>query len=85
MLPIVLAAVGGLIGGGIIAFIGWRMVIGRRISSAKTEVESLLTEAQTKYKETLLEAKEEGIKIKTINADTLKEAYRCLSDATSTG
>ena len=73
MLPIVLAAVGGLVGGGIIAFVGWRMISGRRISAAKTEVEALLTEAQTKYKETLLEAKEEGIKIKSQAESELRE------------
>lgn len=73
MLPIVLAAVGGLVAGGVIAFIGWRMISGRRISSARTEVEALLTEAQTKYKETLLEAKEEAIKIKSQAESELRE------------
>lgn len=73
MLPTILAAVGGVVAGVVITFVGWRKISGRRISSAKTEVDTLLTEAQTKYKETLLEAKEEGIKIKSQAEAELRE------------
>ncbi|MCK4965269.1 MAG: DUF3552 domain-containing protein, partial [Dehalococcoidia bacterium] len=65
MLPIILAAVGGTALGGAVAFLVWRMVVGRRIRAAQIEVEALLTDAQTKHKETILEAKEEALKIKS--------------------
>ena len=73
MLPIIGAAVGGMVGGGIAVIIVWRKITGRRISAAQKEVEGLLAEAQTKYKETLLEAKEEGIKIKSQAEQEIRE------------
>ena len=73
MLPIIGAAVGGMVGGGIAVIIVWRKITGRRISAAQKEVEGLLAEAQTKYKETLLEAKEEGIKIKSQAKQEIRE------------
>lgn len=73
MLPIIGAAVGGIVGGGIAVIIVWRKITGRRISAAQKEVEGLLAEAQTKHKETLLEAKEEGIKIKSQAEQEIRE------------
>jgi ribonuclease Y len=70
---IILAAVGGVIFGGTVAFLAWRMVIGRRIRATQSEVEALLTDAQTKHKETLLEAKEEALKIKSQAESEVRE------------
>lgn len=73
MLPIVLAAVGGTALGGAVAFLVWRMVVGRRIRAAQIEVEALLTDAQTKHKEAILEAKEEALKIKSQAESEIRE------------
>ncbi|MCJ7807513.1 MAG: hypothetical protein MUP73_02175, partial [Dehalococcoidia bacterium] len=62
---IIVAAVVGMVLGGAVAIQVWRVVVGRRIRATQSEVEALQTEAQTKYKEMLFEAKEEGLKIKT--------------------
>jgi ribonuclease Y len=70
---IILAAVGGVIFGAIVAFIAWRMVVGRRIRATQSEVEALLTDAQTKHKETMLEAKEEALKIKSQAESEVRE------------
>jgi len=73
MWEIILAAVGGIALGGAVAFLAWRMVVGRRIRAAQSKVEALLTEAQTKHKETLLEAKEEALKIKSQAESEIRE------------
>jgi len=73
MLSTILAAVGGLVFGGIAAFLIWRMIMGRRLSAARSEAETLLAEAQTRHKETLLEAKEEAIKIKSQAESEIRE------------
>jgi len=64
MLSTVLAAVGALVLGCVLTVLIWRAVMGKRISAARTEIETLLADAQTKHKESLLEAKEEALKIK---------------------
>ena len=73
MLEIILAAVGGTALGGAVAFLVWRMVVGRRIRAAQSEVEALLTDAQTKHKEAILEAKEEALKIKSQAESEIRE------------
>jgi ribonuclease Y len=65
MLWTILAAVGGAVLGGIAALSIWRMIMGKRLSAARSEVAALLADAQTKRKEALLEAKEEAIKAKS--------------------
>jgi len=49
------------------------MVVGRRIRAAQSEVEALLTDAQTKHKEAILEAKEEALKIKSQAESEIRE------------
>jgi len=73
MLEIILAAVGGTALGGAVAFLVWRMVVGRRIRAAQSEIEALLTDAQTKHKEAILEAKEEALKIKSQAESEIRE------------
>jgi len=73
VLEIILAAVGGTALGGAVAFLVWRMVVGRRIRAAQSEVEALLTDAQTKHKEAILEAKEEALKIKSQAESEIRE------------
>ena len=73
MWEIILAAVGGITLGGMVAFLVWRMVVGRRIRAAQSKVEALLIEAQTKHKETLLEAKEEALRIKSQAESEIRE------------
>ncbi|NOQ42856.1 MAG: ribonuclease Y [Dehalococcoidia bacterium] len=70
---IIVAAVVGIALGGAVAIQVWRMVVGRRIRTTQGEVEALQTEAQTKYKEMLFEAKEEGLKIKTQAESEIRE------------
>ncbi len=70
---IIVAAVVGIALGGAVAIQVWRMVVGRRIRATQSEVEALQTEAQTKYKEMLFEAKEEGLKIKTQAESEIRE------------
>jgi ribonuclease Y len=70
---IIVAAVVGMALGATVAIQAWRMVVGRRIRATQSEVESLQTEAQTKYKEMLFEAKEEGLKIKTQAESEIRE------------
>jgi ribonuclease Y len=62
---IVVALLGGLALGGVVAFLARRALATRRIRAAEREAEALLADAQTKHKEALLEAKEEAIKIKS--------------------
>ncbi len=59
------ALVGGFALGGVIVFLMRRALTTRRIRGAHREAESLLEDARTKHKETLLEAKEEAIRIKS--------------------
>ncbi|MEA1958327.1 MAG: ribonuclease Y [Chloroflexota bacterium] len=59
-----MAAGVGFILGGTLAFLAWRLIIGRRTRAAQIEVEVLLNDAQSKSKEMLIEAKEEVLKIK---------------------
>jgi ribonuclease Y len=70
---IIVAAVVGMALGGTFAIQIWRMVVGRRIRATQSDVEALQTEAQTKYKEMLFEAKEEGLKIKTQAESEIRE------------
>ena len=70
---IIVAAVVGMALGGAVAIQVWRVVVGRRIRATQSEVEALQTEAQTKYKEMLFEAKEEGLKIKTQAESEIRE------------
>jgi len=62
---VIVALVGGFALGGVVAFLVRRALTTRRIRAAERETESLLDDARTKHKETLLEAKEEAIKIKS--------------------
>lgn len=73
MLSTILAAVGGIVFGGLAAFMILRMIMGKRLTATRSEAESLLAEAQTKHKETLLEAKEEAIKIKSQAESEIRE------------
>jgi ribonuclease Y len=61
----IVALVGGFALGGVIVFLMRRALTTRRIRAAQGEAESLLEDARTKHKETLLEAKEEAIGIKS--------------------
>ena len=61
----IVALVGGFALGGVIVFLMRRALTTRRIRAAQGEAESLLEDARTKHKETLLEAKEEAIRIKS--------------------
>ena len=70
---IIVAAVVGMALGGAVAIQVWRVVVGRRIRATQSEVEALQIETQTKYKEMLLEAKEEGLKIKTQAESEIRE------------
>ena len=70
---IIVAAVVGMALGGAVALQTWRVVVGRRIRATQSEVEALQIETQTKYKEMLLEAKEEGLKIKTQAESEIRE------------
>ncbi len=72
-LEIILAAVGGFAIGVALIFLAQRLVIGRRIRSAQREAEVMLADAQTKYKEMLLEAKEEAIKVKSQEEAEVRE------------
>jgi len=62
---IVVALVGGFALGSVLTFLVRRVLTTRRIRAAEREAESLLEDARTKHKETLLEAKEEAIRIKS--------------------
>jgi len=56
---------GGLVVGGLITYLARGMLAARRVRSAEKEADALLVDAKAKHKELLLEAKEEGIKIKS--------------------
>ncbi len=56
---------GGLVVGGLVAYLARGMLAARRVRSAEKEADTLLADAKAKHKELLLEAKEEGIKIKS--------------------
>ena len=56
---------GGLVVGGLVAYLARGMLAARRVRSAEKEADALLADAKAKHKELLLEAKEEGIKIKS--------------------
>ncbi|HEX77736.1 MAG TPA: ribonuclease Y [Dehalococcoidia bacterium] len=57
-------ALTGLVVGGLITYLGHRLIAGHRLRAVEEEVRSRLEEANTKYKEVLLEAKEEALRIK---------------------
>jgi len=58
-------AIGGLVIGGLVAYLARGALAARRVRSAEREAETLLVDARSKHKEVLLEAKEEAIKIKS--------------------
>jgi len=64
-LVIAVALAGGLVIGGMVAFLLRGTLATRRTRAAEREAEALLADARTKHKEALLEAKEEAIKIKS--------------------
>ena len=70
---VILAAVIGLVAGVVLAFVLWRIFIGRKTRAAQIEIEALRNEAQAKSKELLLEAKEETIKVKAQAESEIKE------------
>ncbi|MDY6906787.1 MAG: ribonuclease Y [Chloroflexota bacterium] len=61
----IVGVVVGLVFGGLVTYLAQRILTTRRIRTARKEAENLLTEARTKHKEVLLEAKEEAIRIKS--------------------
>ncbi len=63
-LIIILVAIVSVVAGGVIAFFAQRVILGRRIREAEKAAEKLISEATTKHKEMLLEAKEEAIRIR---------------------
>jgi ribonuclease Y len=62
---LVYGLLGGLVVGGLVAYLARGMLAARRVRSAEKEADALLTDARAKHKELLLEAKEEAIKIKS--------------------
>jgi len=62
---LVYGLLGGLVVGGLVAYLARGMLAARRVRSAEKEADALLADAKAKHKELLLEAKEEGIKIKS--------------------
>ena len=54
----------GMVLGGVIAFFIRQVVVSGRVRAVREEAERLLAEAKDRYKDTLLEAKEEAIKIR---------------------
>jgi len=62
---LIYGVLGGLVVGGLITYLARGMLAARRVRSAEKEADALLVDAKAKHKELLLEAKEEGIKIKS--------------------
>lgn len=61
----VVVALAALLAGGASVYVSRKRLGGRKLAEAERRAEEILTEAATKKKEMLLEAKEEGIKVKT--------------------
>ncbi len=65
MLPLV--GVASFILGGLIVFFLRQVIASRRLRAAEKEAQRLIEDAKTKQRELLLEAKEEGIKLRAAN------------------
>ncbi len=65
MFELIGMAIGGLVIGGLVAYLARGALASRRVRTAEREAETLLVDTRAKHKEVLLEAKEEAIKIKS--------------------
>ena len=71
MLPLV--GVASLILGGLIAFFLRQVIASRRLGAAEKEAQRLVEDARTKQREVLLEAKEEGIRLRAAAESEYRE------------
>ena len=69
----ILAVLIGLITGALIGYVVKRLVTGRRYEAAKQEASGVLSEAQDQRRALLLEAKEEGLRIRSGAENELRE------------
>lgn len=64
MLNVILAAIAGILCGGIGGFVLYKVITQKKVSAAKEKAEKIIEDAKTKQKEIILSAKDEAIKEK---------------------
>ncbi len=74
-----IAAISALIPGVIIGFLMRQVIVSRRVSSAESKAQSLLTEAKTKAQDILLEANNKSLKVLEDSKKEEKERHAQLS------
>lgn len=73
MINIILGIIAGLLSGGILAFIFFTLTTSKKVASAKSRAEKMISDAETERKEMLLQAKDEALKEKESSKKELKE------------
>lgn len=80
MINLILAAIAGLLVGGIAGFAVWKTLSGSKIANATSKAEKIVEEAKTKQKELLLEAKDSAIREKEEGKKELDKKTKYMED-----
>lgn len=75
---IILAAVAGLLSGGILAFIFFNLTTSKKVSNAKSKAEKVMADAETQSKEILLQSKDEAMRERENAKRSYDEKYKYL-------
>lgn len=80
MITLILTAVAALLGGGVLGVFTWQATYGKKISNSKLKAEKIIDEANTHEKEILLQAKDDGMKIKDEIEKNARQKTKYLED-----
>lgn len=75
-----ITAVVGIIVGGVLGFVIWNILVGKKSKGAKAKAEKIIDEARNQEKEYLLKAKDEALKIKDDAEKEIREKSKYVED-----